>query len=350
MHCRNRCRAAFVTPGNILLTEALEYTRQKDQKIAFQATIKSKGDNAKGQGDKYIRSQLVPFRVAMGCLHAEMGCREGAIGYLGHVLKVIPPAANTPLTSARTVSDVADGLMGIFSANCKEVFPGPSNETSSTRGFRLGGLWPFGSLSATRKESSPTPKPVTAPSNPSQPNIPNQSKPESQTNSTLAPNKQALTMTHHPIKQDSTPYVPKDTPSEPTKEITTDKRSESRWTSWLRGKKKAQPKKEPGKEEDEFKPMHLENVGRVPVFNKELGTYEFPETEEEKAQKAMAAAGPPPMSAPKEGLTQPTMSSAACVTLMKGPLPPTAQSPLPPPPPSHGPVPMSSMYVDMFNN
>eukprot|EP00658_Telonema_sp_P-2_P079807 TRINITY_DN7811_c0_g3_i4.p1 TRINITY_DN7811_c0_g3~~TRINITY_DN7811_c0_g3_i4.p1 ORF type:complete len:430 (+),score=102.94 TRINITY_DN7811_c0_g3_i4:92-1381(+) len=154
-YVRQRCRSSFLSPSTVLLTEALEYARQKDQQLA--------GKPGGQVGDKYIRPQLVPFRCVMAMLHAEMSSMDAACDYIRHVLHIIPPAAGS--STIKTVSDVAENIRLAFEYQGASAKRGDEKGTAGA-GFRIGNLWPFGgggnpgtqgAVEATKK---PSPQPV----------------------------------------------------------------------------------------------------------------------------------------------------------------------------------------------
>lgn len=369
-YARHRCRASFMTASTILLTEALEYARQKDQQL----------QSGKTGGDKYIRPQLVPFRCVMAMLHAEMSSMDVASDYVRHVLQIIPPAAGA--TTIKTVSDVAETIRLTFQHQGTSMRKGDEKGTSGS-GFRIGNLWPFGgggvpSSTADAKKSAPPqgkPKPETPPTQPHQ----YAARPSTQPH----PAPTAANVTHPEPSQPpiSTP-PPKPEVTEKAKQPQTktssmsnnggmEKTKSKRWTSWLslgRGSNKPAPRAD--EEEEEAKPMHLDTQA-VPTFNPKTGKYEFPESEEERKIRELASRPPPPRlpagpaSPPGDQRGFPPPVPTGYPPMQPGGgggfPPPAHYPPQQPPmmgatpfaPPMGGPPhmpPMATRYVDSFNS
>ena len=339
-YVRQRCRSSFLSPSTVLLTEALEYARQKDQQLA--------GKPGGQVGDKYIRPQLVPFRCVMAMLHAEMSSMDAACDYIRHVLHIIPPAAGS--TTIKTVSDVAENIRLAFEYQGASAKRGDEKGTAGA-GFRIGNLWPFGGGgnpgaqgAVESKKASPQPAPEKAKAHTQQQTPPQQPQP-------LPPKQQQLPPQQHqpPVTPPVATAPPPTETKQPAKFEATKATSSSNnkgdpkaktWTSWLSlGRGKPAPKKKTEEEEEEAKPMHLD-TDSVPVFNPKTGKYEFPESEEEKKIRELASRPPPPkMPMPNAGAPPPPGGGGAYAG---GPPQPYPGMQGPPaayggfPPPAHG--------------
>jgi hypothetical protein len=287
-YVRQRCRSSFLSPSTILLTEALEYARQKDQQLA--------GKPGGQVGDKYIRPQLVPFRCVMALLHAEMGSMDTACDYIRHVLHIIPPAAGS--NTIKTVSDVAESIRLAFEYQGASAKRGDEKGAGGS-GFRIGNLWPFGGGNPNSQQNSTEIKKAAPQPTPEKPKVSHQPAPQQ-------PQQPAPTKQQQLPPQQITPAAPptpapteaKQQKFEASKASASSSKADPKaktWSSWLSlGRGKPAAKKKTGEEEEEeAKPMHLD-TDSVPVFNPKTGKYEFPESEEDKKIRELASRPPPP--------------------------------------------------------
>lgn len=377
LYARARCRAAIVSPQNIFLTEALEYFRQKEQLLSHQQQVAAQQQmggapdlsNAEPPS-RYIRPQLLPYRIILGMLFAEVGLSQQAGRYIDFVQNVLPFASAAPNSSPdgpskvfplNSVCDVAQfcrqwlsitpmhqhGFYGIVGGSKSGKDGGAAVAATGKSGGRfLSSL--FGKKTEEKQQTTPQKPPaatVAATNNSKQatpqhgPAINNNARQQSPAlNNTPPPLNQPPAQHHqqHPTPQTtppppaaSAPTTSLQTPTasaaptekKPSKGKEDDKGEDPKKSTSGKGKGLFGifgRKKTAEEEKDKPKPMVLDS-GPV-KFDPKTGKFIFPETEEEKAIKAQIAAGPPPAPAGYKKMVPSSASVSPSAASMASPM------------------------------
>lgn len=344
---RSKCRAALLQPHNIFLTEVLEYSRQREN-------------------EKFVRVQLIPFRVIMAELYAELGMKQHLESYIQHLGKLLPSCQpRKDDVATRTVAEVVDALRKRTAA-----FYASNSSSAAQKGS---GWWPTSLFSgstttapsgtATDRQGSAAPPRTpllqqTAPSNISRASSANP-VPVSRPGGSSPP----PAMQQQPQQTQQQPPVASQTPAkkqqeeEPdaSKPLTTKKSGWGLGSLFRRsGSRPQQAADTPAKTEEESKPMIIDTEA-PPTFDPVTGRWLFAKSKEEQAVDDQIKAGPPkmamaPMMAAPQQYQQPQQQPSYGGAPLPGGMmmPPTG----PPPPPGGmgGSGVVQRKYVDMFNS
>lgn len=317
---RSKCRAALLQPHTVFLTEALEYSRQREN-------------------EKFVRSQLIPFRVMMAELYAELGMKQHLESYVQHLSKLLPscqPRKDDYAT--RTVAEVVDALRKRTAAMNASQGGG-----SSQKG---GGWWPTslfgGGAPSSERQGSAAPKSALAPSSVSRASSANP-VPSSRPGAVSPPPSTPAQQPTHPQQQQQPPTQTKaDAEPEARKPKAADGAPKKSWgigSLFRRSGSRPQTAAE-AKQEEEAKAMIIDTEA-PPTYDPVSGRWLFAKSKEEIAVEQQIMAGPPKMPTPTGG--SPLLPQGP-----QGAAPPGG----PPPPPGQ---PAASAlgqrkYVDMFNS
>ena len=341
---RQRNRSAFVSPSTIFLTEVLEHSVQRDN-------------------EKFVRPQLIPFRVMMSCLMFELGLMHQGVSYLDQVLRVLPPTPaaggnnnlggknagknrdenHGELPAVRFLVDVADQLKKFVI----QAMQRSQGSRQASAGGSSSGWWPFGGRSGSATKGGASTTPPTAAAD-------RQSTPPSQGVQRASGTKPLPAAA--PAAAPTTPQSAEPEPSKPSP-VEPQPRSSGGWSiGGLFRRGGSQGTSTTAKKDDKEVKKMIIDTDRPPEYDPVTGRYKFPKTQEEEEIERLTKSGPPKMAAPAAAMPQQQQqqqlysSPGPSVPAASGAMGSPGQLPPPPPMPGGGGHAASKKYVDMFNS
>lgn len=305
VHRRDASRAALMSPQAIFMTEVFEFVRQQ-------------------WSDKYVRPQLMPFKVAKALLFQEVGLVARSQQYLEHVTKRLPQphtqSRKGPLddASSRTLAATAERWKSQL-AKAEEQRQAAANarkKSSSSTSGSGGTWWPFGGSSGGAAKQ------------------PQQAVTASSASSKVASS--AMSAAAQPLPVTPSTASPLETAGQRPAVIASSSEAPGRksWSvgNWLKIGRGSTSSSAPSSDAkggtgkvEEKKVMILDDTA-APTYDPVTGRYTFEKTKEEEVIEQMIKAGPPP--APRAG-ARPSLAGSA--------LPPAPIGGLTTAPPSHNP-------------
>lgn len=344
-YARHMCRATLITPVSVFLTETLEYSRQREN-------------------ERFVRAQLIPFRIAMAEFYLELGLTQAAEGYQQLLAKLLPtPQPRKDDFVTRNVAEVADAARKKFQQSQQLASSGAGGGGSA----KSGGWWPFG---GTNRGGSAMPPAPTSPVNQLQPSV--TSARASSANPVAPPARSSHSPPPVPPPQASASATAPEPQQPATKSPNnaSDVNSAKTGSGWLGkffGRGGSQQATKKAAEEKEAKEMIIDTE-EPPTFDPVTGRWLFKKSAEEEAVERQIQQGPPKMmAAPQTPMQQQGAAGAGFNTMPQTGGPgshnfiPTGPAPIsapafggPPslPPPAGAPVGPATQrrYVDMFNS